>query len=151
MNKMDKDVLVKHFPKIIAGDKGRYHRDDILKVLTFMKDHPSVQIKTIAEFSHISLGTLVSWRKKFGQYLDIKTKQYPNQGITKTAQAIVQEVRNEEGKVGFRPISQISLPLIQELKKMHDNGLTAETTVNEVVFKVDDQYLYVLEKTSIAV
>jgi hypothetical protein len=151
MNKLDKDVLDKNFPKVTAGGNHRYDRDDILKVLTFMKDHPNVQIKTIEEYSDISLGTLVSWRKKFGQYLDIKTKQYPNQGITKTVQAIVHEVKNEEGEIGFRPISQISLSFIQELKNMHDKGLTAEVTVNEVIFKVDDQYLYVLEKTSIAV
>ena len=151
MNMLDKNVLEKNFPKVTAGDNHRYHRDDILKVLTFMKDHPNIQIKTIEEFSKISLGTLVSWRKKFGKYLDIKTKQYPDQGNTKTAQATIREVEKKEGEVGFRPISKISLSLIQELMKMHDNGLTAEFTINDVVFKVDAQYLYVLEKTSIAV
>lgn len=150
MNKLDKDVLEKNFPTITAGDNRRYDRDDILKVLSFMKNHPNVQIKSIEEYSNISLGTLVSWRKKFGKYLDIKTKQYPDQGITKTEQAIVHGEKNKEGKVVFRPISKISLSLIQELKKMHDNGLTAEFTINEVIFKVDDQYLYVLEKASIA-
>jgi hypothetical protein len=152
MNKLDKEVLEKHFPKVTPRDNRRYLRDDILKVLTFMKDHPYIQIKTIEEYSNISLGTLVSWRKKFGKYLDIKIKDYSGQSNIKAAQAISTEVKDRnQGKSGFRVVSQIPLSLIMELKKMHDNGKTAEVNINEIVFKVDDQQLYVLEKSNIAV
>ena len=142
MNKLDKEVLEKNFPKIKPEANGRYHRDSILNVLTFMKDHPNIQIKTIEEFSHISLGTLVSWRKKFGKYLGIQTKVYADRGDIKTAQTIAVEAKDEE-KIGFRPISPIPLSLIHKLEEMHDGGLIAEFTINEIVFKVDDHNLYV--------
>lgn len=150
MNNLDKDVLQKHFPKVTPGDNRRYQRDDILKVLTFMKDHPYIQIKAIEEFSNISLGTLVSWRKKFGKYLDIKTKNYSDSGSIKDFEPASTEVKvNAERKFDLKTISQIPLSLIQELKKMHDNGSTAEITINEIVFRVDDQQLYVLEKYAV--
>ena len=149
MNKLDKEVMVKNFPKVEVGKNGRYHRDDILKVLTFMKDHPNIQIKAIEEFSKISLGTLVSWRKKFGKYLGIQIKIYTDHGDIKTAQTTAFEAKEGKEKIGLIPISQISLSLIQELKKMHDEGSTAEFTINEIVFKVDDHHLYVLKKTNI--
>jgi hypothetical protein len=151
MNNLDKAVLEKSFPKVTTGDNRRYDRDDILKVLTFMKNNPNVHIKTIEEFSNISLGTLVSWRKKFGKQLDIRVKNYTEKSEITAAENNVPEVKLGEVKADLRPITQIPLSLIQELQKMYEGGLTAEITINSIVFRVEDRQLYVLEKTNIAV
>src|SRR5882724_4469171 len=81
MNNLDKRILESGFPNVKPVNGKRYHKDDILKVLNFMKDNPKVQLSSIAEFSGISQGTLVSWRKKYGSYLGIKTKNYDSLDI----------------------------------------------------------------------
>jgi hypothetical protein len=59
-----------------------------------MKENPRVQLDSIAAFSGISMGSLVSWRKKYGDYLGIKTKNSdpavtsPNNGMQATAYSV---------------------------------------------------------------
>lgn len=148
MDRIDEKVLKEKFPKIepIPGKKHRYNRDDILSVLEFMKAHPTVKLINIEEYSGVSLGTLVSWRKKFGEYVGIKTKSYANHGDLIPEQSIAPRVNVDAGNSDLRPISQISLSLIQELKRMHDRGSAAEISVNDTVYRVDDQHLYILGK-----
>src|SRR5712691_3802200 len=81
MNSLDKRILESGFPSVRPVNGKRYDKDDIHKVLNFMKDNPRVQHGSIAEFSGISQGTLVSWRKKYGGYLGIKTKNYDSLDI----------------------------------------------------------------------
>ena len=143
MNTLERNILDKHFTPVNASANGRYNKDDILKVLNFMKDNPNVQINTIAEYATISLGTLVSWRKKYGGYLGIKTKKYDNSAIktliNPTGTENSPETKNAENIEAVR----ISLSMIQELRRLYEGGDKAEMSVNETLFKVDNQYLYV--------
>lgn len=148
MNKLEKDVLEKHFPKLTSGENHRYNRDDILNVLTFMREHPHIQLKTIEEFSHVSMGALVSWRKKYGQYVGIKTKVYANQpGLDAIEKPLTDaNINNNQKNGGLKPVSRISLALIRELEKAQNDNALAEFTVDGIIFRVQDGYLHVLEK-----
>ena len=143
MNNLDKRILESGFPNVKPVNGKRYHKDDILKVLNFMKDNPKVQLSSIAEFSGISQGTLVSWRKKYGSYLGIKTKNYDSLDIDVVSEISTRDdnLTMETGQKDAR--IKIPLSMIQELRKLHQSGSEARMTVNNTAFIVDEQYLYV--------
>lgn len=146
MKKLDKNLLDKSFPSVKAGNTGRYDRDDILKVLEFMRDNPSVQIKSIEEYSNISLGTLVSWRKKYGKTLGIRIKNYDGSPEDTSIRAPIDEKHIENQQIGNYEL-KIPLSLIQELRKINDSGAVAEVAFGQKAVRVDDQYIYIYEKS----
>ena len=143
MNNLDKRILESGFPDVkpIAGK--RYHKDDILKVLNFMKENPKVQLGSIAEFSGISQGTLVSWRKKYGIYVGIKTKNYDSHDMDMRSEISTRDDHLTGETEQKNALIKVPLSMIQELQKLHRSGSEARMTVNNTAFIVDDQYLYV--------
>ena len=147
MNKLDLSVLKAHFPSINKPSNKRYTKDDIMKVLNFMKDHPNVQVTIISEYSKISLGTLVAWRKKYGKYCGIKVKGYTSNiedQIDFNSSGADKEAANENNSGNFKV--KIPLSMIQELRKLHDKGSAVEMVLNNLIYKVDNLNLYIYQK-----
>ena len=143
VNILERNILEKHFPTVEAGGNRRYSKDDIYKVLSFMKNNPGVQMRTIEEYSKISLGTLVSWRKKYGDYLGIKIKQYSNDGISEPSIQTKNNADPQSATSENTKSLQIPLTMIQELSKLFKDGSRAEFSLNNTRVTVDDQFLYV--------
>lgn len=141
MNTLEKSVLEQHFPKIKHGSSGRYKQDDKIKVLNFMKEHSNVvQIRSIAEYSKISSGTLVSWRKKFGKYVGISTKNYSTNHNNDTTDNPMAARKTKENNTDRRLKAQVSLSILRALEK------GGEFTLDDMTFRVDNLYLNIYEK-----
>jgi hypothetical protein len=143
MNKLDKRILESGFPDVKSVTGKRYDKDDILKVLNFMKESPKVQLASIAEFSGISQGTLVSWRKKYGSYLGIRIKNYDSPDMDILSEISTRDDHLTGETEQKNALIKIPLSMIQELQKLHRSGSEARMTVNNTAFTVDEQYLYV--------
>lgn len=146
MDMIDKGVLDKHFPEIKKDNKTRYDKDEILKVLQFMKEHPAVKLSNIVEYSGVSLGALVSWRKKYGGYIGIKTKDYSKHSDITMSRNTIPKGNSNDKEVGITAESKISLSLIKALQDMYESGSVAEIAIDNTIYKVDNQNLYILEK-----
>ena len=143
MNNLDRRILESGFPDVKAVNGKRYDKDDILKVLNFMKENPKVQLGSIAEFSGIAQGTLVSWRKKYGSYVGIIIKNYDSPSIDMRSEISARDDYLTEKTGQTNALIKIPISMIQELRKLQQSGAEARMTVNNAAFRVDEQYLYI--------
>jgi len=150
MDNIENSILKKNFTAIKPGSGGRYNQDDIITVIKFMVDHPSVHIRSIAEYSGISLGTLVHWRKKFGKYYGIKVKGAKVDPTFKDRlDTTTQEQRDaiNQNQLNDSREKELCIPfsLIDELRKLSDRGEKAEMKLNKFHINVDNANVYLSE------
>lgn len=153
MDNIEKTILKKHFPEVKPGSNRRYNKDDIMKVLEFMKVHTGVHIKSIAEYSNIALGTLVHWRKTYGKYVGIKVKgansDFSYEDTYPVPESQTQD--NAESTVSIGLGSKrllIPIELIDQLQKLKKSGINSEFIIDSYLIGIEHSFLYITEKTN---
>lgn len=153
MDMIEKSILEKHFSEVKPESNGRYNRDNIMTVLGFMKNHSSVHIRSIAEYSSISLGTLVHWRKKYGKYIGIRVKGAKDEpSYEDTYHAIESETLDKADRANSTSLDskrlRIPIELIEQLQKLNNRGINSEFTIDAYSISIEHSFLCISTKTN---